>query len=73
MKSLATPLTTTQLNSILAGLEGLPTATINRHSDIITVTATKRTTGESVKVLSAASSDGKQWHVMAVDGLIRTV
>ena len=73
MKSLPTLLTTSQLNDLLTGLEGLPTAKVKRYSSSITVTATKRDTGETVKVLSAISGNGKQWHVMAVDGLIHTV
>jgi hypothetical protein len=70
MKSLPTALTTAQLEGILASLAALPSATVNRHPDIITVTATKKKTGETVKVLSAATSNGTQWHVMAVPGLV---
>lgn len=70
MKSLPTPLSTAQLESILATLAGLPSATVNRHPDIITVTATRKATGETVKVLSAATRNGSQWHVMAVPGLV---
>lgn len=70
MKSLPTPLSTAQLESILASLAALPSATVNRHPDIITVTATKKATGETVKVLSAATRNGSQWHVMAVPGLV---
>ena len=73
MKSLPTPLNTAQLDALLSTIEKLPSATINRHPDIITVTATRKTTGETVKVLSAATSNGKQWHVMAVPGLISPV
>lgn len=70
MKSLPTPLSTAQLESILATLATLPSAQVNRHLDIITVTATKKKTGETVKVLSAATRDGSQWHVMTVPGLV---
>lgn len=70
MKSLPTPLSTAQLESILATLAALPSATVNRHPDIITVTATKKKTGETVKVLSAATRNGSQWHVMTVPGLV---
>jgi hypothetical protein len=45
---------------------------VNRHPDIITVTATRKKTGETVKVLSAATTDGQQWHVMTVPGIITT-
>jgi hypothetical protein len=72
MQSLATPLTTTQLDNILATLARLPSATVNRHPDIITVTATRKADRQTVKVLSAATHDGQQWHVMAVPGLIST-
>jgi hypothetical protein len=73
MKSLPTPLNTAQLEGILATLAKMPSATVNRHPDIITVTATRKATGETVKVLSAATRDGKQWHVMAVPGLISPI
>jgi hypothetical protein len=70
MQSLPTPLSTAQLEGILASLAAMPSAKVNRHADIITVTATRKATGETVKVLSAATSNGKQWHVMAVPGLV---
>lgn len=70
MQSLPTALSTAQLEGLLATIETLPSAKINRHPDIITVTATKKKTGETVKVLSAATCNGTQWHVMAVPGLI---
>ena len=70
MQSLPTPLTSAQLDGILSTLETLPSAKVNRHIDIITVTATRKATGETVKVLSAATRDGNHWHVMAVPGLI---
>jgi hypothetical protein len=73
MKSLPTLLTTTQLEGILSSLESLPSASVNRHPDIITVSATRKTTGETVKVLSAATGDGVRWHVMAVPGLVSVV
>lgn len=72
MQSLPTPLTTTQLDSILSELAALPSATVNRHQDIITVTATRKATGQTVKVLSAATRNGQQWHVMTAPGLIST-
>jgi len=70
MQSLPTALTTAQLDALLSTIEKLPSATVNRHPDIITVTATRKATGETVKVLSAATSNGTQWHVMAVPGLV---
>ena len=70
MKSLPTLLSTAQLDALLSTIEKLPSATVNRHPDIITVTATKKKTGETVKVLSAATRNGSQWHVMAVPGLV---
>ena len=73
MKSLPTALTTAQLDALLSAIEKLPTAKVNRHADIVTVTATRKATGEIVKVLSAATSNGTQWHVMAVPGLVSPV
>jgi superfamily I DNA/RNA helicase len=70
MQSLPTALTTAQLEGILSELARLPSAAVNRHPDIITVTATRKKTGDTVKVLSAATSNGQQWHVMTVPGLI---
>ena len=70
MQSLLTALTTAQVNGLVSQLEALPSAKVNRHADIITVTATRKKTGEVVKVLSAATRDGKQWHVMTVPGII---
>ena len=72
MQSLPTALTTAQLDGILATLATLPSAQVKRHDSIVTVTATRKATGQTVKVLSAASSDGQQWHVMAAPGLIST-
>jgi hypothetical protein len=70
MQSLPTAVSTADLNTLLAALEQMPSAKVNRHPDIVTVTATRRATGEAVKVLSAVTRDGKYWHVMAVAGLI---
>jgi hypothetical protein len=70
MQSLPTPVPTADLNTLLDALALMPSAKVNRHADIITVTATRKTTGETVKVLSAATTDGQHWHVMTVPGLI---
>jgi hypothetical protein len=70
MQSLPTPVKTADLNTLLDALALMPSAKVNRHADIITVTATRKTTGETVKVLSAATTDGQQWHVMTVPGII---
>jgi hypothetical protein len=70
MQSLPTPVKTADLNALLDALAQMPSAKVNRHPDVITVTATRKATGETVKVLSAATSNGQQWHVMAVPGLI---
>jgi hypothetical protein len=70
MQSLPAPVPTADLNTLLDALALMPSAKVNRHADIITVTATRKTTGETVKVLSAATRDGKQWHVMTVPGII---
>lgn len=70
MQSLPTPVKTADLNALLDALAQMPSAKVNRHPDIITVTATRKKTGDTVKVLSAATSNGQQWHVMTVPGLI---
>lgn len=70
MKSLPAPLTSAQLDDILSTLETLPSVKVNRHIDIITVTATRKATGRTVKVLSATTRDGNYWYTMAVPGLI---
>jgi L-lysine 2,3-aminomutase len=72
MQSLPTALTTAQLDKLLSTLAAMPSATVNRFADIVTVTATRKATGETVKVLSAATTNGQQWHVMTVPGLITT-
>ena len=71
MQSLPTALTTAQLETLLSTFP--PAATIFRGAGIITVKATHKTTGLMVKLLSAASSNGKHWHVMAKPGLIQAV
>ena len=73
MKSLPTALTTSQLGAIVNQLESLPGVTVTRNPTIITATATRKATGKIVKVLSAATANGKQWHVMAQPGLITAV
>lgn len=70
MQSLPTAVTTRNLEEILSTLETLPSAEVTRHSDLIVAYATVKKTGKRVKVLSAATSDGLNWHVMAVQGLI---
>ena len=70
MQSLPTPLTTVQLDRILSELAALPSATVSRHPDVITVTATRKKTGETVKVLSAVTRNGQHWHVMTAPGLV---
>jgi len=72
MQTLHTAVTTENLNNILTALESLPSSEVTRHSDVVTVHATKRATGERVKVLSAVTRDFKHWHVMAVNGIIQT-
>lgn len=72
MQSMPTALTTAQLDSILTTLEALPSAQVKRLPSIVTVTATRKATGQTVKVLSAATANGHQWHVMAAPGLIST-
>ena len=70
LQSLPTPVPTADLDALLAALEQMPSATVTRHNDVATVTATKKATGATVKVLSAVTRDGRLWHVMAAPGLI---
>lgn len=70
MKSLPTLLSTVQLDSLIATLAALPSAIVTRHPDTVVVTATRKATGETVKVLSATTNGRSQWHVMAVPGLV---
>ena len=72
MQSLPTALTTAQLEGILSTLSALPIALVNRRENTVTVYATRKATGQVVTVLSAITHYGKQWHVMAVPGLITT-
>jgi len=72
MQSLPTPITMGNLDEILATLATLPTAKVNRHDSVITVTATRKATGNTEKILSAVTNNGTLWHVMAVPGLINT-
>jgi hypothetical protein len=63
MKSLPTLLSTADLNNLL---DGFPSnAQVSRTDSSVVVKAPK-----GQRVLSAISSDGNQWHVMAVEGLI---
>jgi len=73
MKSLPTAVSTANLNAMLATIEKLPSAVVSRIGNTVTVHATKRATGDVVKVLSAISADGKNWSVRAVPGLITPV
>jgi hypothetical protein len=70
MKSLPTALTTAQLEGILSALAALPSATVNRHPDVITVTATRKADRQTVKVLSAVTRNGQHWPVMTAPGII---
>ena len=72
MQSLPTPVTTANLDAILATLEGLPTVEITRGNNVIKATAIKKATGARVRILSAVTRDGKRWHVMTVPGLVQT-
>ena len=69
MQSLPTLVTTDNLNRLLDALEGLPSAQVHRHADLITVTAQRKADRVIVKVLSAITTNGKQWHVMTRVGL----
>jgi len=72
MKSLPTLLTTENLDQILATFTSnpIPNMEVNRHDDSATVYVTRRKTGKREQLLSAIKIDGKQWRVMAVEGLL---
>ena len=70
MQSLPTAITTPDLDVLLSHLEMMPSAEVTRHPDVVTVHATRKATGERVKVFSAVTRNGTQWHAMAVPGLI---
>lgn len=72
MESLPTPVTTDNLNKLVATLEVLPTVEVTRHADVIKATAIKRATGKRERILSAVTRDNKYWHVMTVAGLVHT-
>lgn len=69
MQSLPTPLTTQQLEELLAGFPAF--CEIRRHDSIVTVRA-KHKNGDTHRLLSAASQDGRLWHVMTRPGIIST-
>jgi hypothetical protein len=72
MKSLPTLISTTNLDQILATFTANPIAgmEVNRHEDSATVYVTRRKTGKREQILSAIKIDGKEWRVMAVEGLL---
>mgnify|MGYP003642298624 CR=1 FL=1 len=70
MQSLPSLMTTDSLNRLLDTIDGLPTAQVHRHADLITVTAQRKADRVIVKVLSAATTNGEHWHVMTQLGLI---
>jgi hypothetical protein len=72
MQTLPTALTTADLEELLSTLSPLPTVQITRYPTVITVRATRKATGQQVKILSALTSNGSQWVVRAVPGLIST-
>lgn len=67
LKSLPTALTTEALNNLLSGF---PKAAIIYRGDGIVTVSVHPAGRDPIKVLSAASSDDKHWHVMAKPGLI---
>ena len=72
MKSLPTLISTTNLDQILATFTANPISgmEVNRHDGVATVYATRRKTGKREQILSAIKIDGKEWRVMAADGLL---
>jgi hypothetical protein len=70
MESLPELLSTRQLEELIESFpEGL---TVTRGDGIVTASFTKKD-GSTVKIMSAASSDGRRWHVIALSGMIESV
>lgn len=67
LESLPTALTTTDLETLLAGF---PSAAIVYRGDGIITVSVHPAGRNPIKLLSAASADNKRWHVMAKPGLI---
>jgi hypothetical protein len=70
MKSLPTALTTSQVNDLIAGFPTDSRLVIRRFDDIVTVSLALK--DRTVKLLSAATANGRDWHVMAKDGIVST-
>jgi hypothetical protein len=70
MKSLPTALTTSQVNDLIAGFPTDPRLVVRRFDDIVTVSLALK--DRTVKLLSAATANGRDWHVMAKDGIVST-
>ena len=71
MKSLPTALTTSQVNDLIAGFPTDPRLVVRRFDDIVTVTLVIKENHE-IRLLSAATANGRDWHVMAKDGIVST-
>lgn len=70
MKSLPTALTTSQVNDLVAGFPTDSRLIVRRFDDIVTVSLALK--DRTVKLLSAATANGRDWHVMAKDGIVST-
>jgi hypothetical protein len=68
MKSLPTALTTSQVNDLIAGFPTDSRLVVRRFDDIVTVSLALK--DRTVKLLSAATANGRDWHVMAKDGIV---
>jgi hypothetical protein len=68
MKSLPTSLTTKEVNDLISGFPADPRISVSRFADIVTVSIAVK--DRTIKLLSAATANGRDWHVMAKDGLI---
>ena len=68
MKSLPTSLTTTEVNDLIAGFPADPRITVSRFDSIITVSIAVK--DKTIRLLSAATANGRDWHVMAKENLI---
>lgn len=70
MKSLPTALTTSQVNDLIAGFPTDSRLVVRRFDSIVTVSLALK--DRTIKLLSAATANGRDWHVMAKDGIVST-
>jgi hypothetical protein len=70
MKLLPTTLTTDQVRSLIDTMRSMPSAQVEMTNASVSVYATKKTTGETVRVFSAVRS-GAEWLCESAPGLVK--